>query len=57
MQPITRLPAALRTRLALWHDRARSRRVLAQLDARGLADIGIDRGQAAWEAAKPFWRP
>ena len=42
--------------LACWRDRARERRQLARLDARGLADIGITRSEAARECAKPFWR-
>ncbi|HEV7458446.1 MAG TPA: DUF1127 domain-containing protein [Roseococcus sp.] len=36
--------------------RRRSRRLLAQLDARQLHDIGISRSEAAAEAQKPFWR-
>ncbi len=36
--------------------RARSsRRVLAQLDDRMLADIGVGRGEASTEAARPMW--
>lgn len=35
--------------------RARQRRVLARLDNRLLADIGVSRREAAMEAAKPFW--
>jgi uncharacterized protein YjiS (DUF1127 family) len=41
--------------LAAWQDRARQRRHLAELDDRLLADMGIGRGDAAREAAKPFW--
>lgn len=37
-------------------ERRRQRRVLASLDDRLLADIGITRIDAAQEAAKPFWR-
>jgi len=37
-------------------DRQRQRRALANLDDRLLADIGVTRGDAAQEAAKPFWR-
>lgn len=40
----------------VWVALARSRRALAQLDERGLRDIGLDRATAADEAAKPFWR-
>lgn len=37
-------------------DRARSRRALAGLDARMLADIGLDRTEAMIEAKKAFWQ-
>lgn len=39
-----------------WHDRAASRRALARLDGRMLADIGVDPAWAEAEAARPFWR-
>ncbi len=42
--------------LALWRERAVQRRQLSALDAHQLKDIGIDRGRANFEAAKPFWR-
>lgn len=43
--------------VAVWHERARSRRLLAQMDARLRKDIGLD-AVAAWhESSKPFWRP
>ncbi len=36
--------------------RARStRRLLAEMDSRLLADIGASRGDAQMEAARPFW--
>ena len=41
--------------VALWLDRARQRRDLAELDAHLLKDIGVTPRQAAREAAKPFW--
>ncbi|MEM9436275.1 MAG: DUF1127 domain-containing protein [Pseudomonadota bacterium] len=34
---------------------ARSRRELAKLDARQLADIGVDRRDALEEATRSFW--
>ena len=37
-------------------ERNRQRRVLAGLDARLLADVGLSREQAVQECAKPFWR-
>lgn len=42
--------------LRLWHRRARTRRQLAGLPPERLRDAGVTRGQAAHEAAKPFWR-
>jgi uncharacterized protein YjiS (DUF1127 family) len=41
--------------LILWCARGRQRRDLAELDAHLLKDIGVTPGQAAREAAKPFW--
>ncbi|NKC15625.1 MAG: DUF1127 domain-containing protein [Gammaproteobacteria bacterium] len=43
--------------LAVWHERASSRRRLADLDERMLRDIGLDRATAGAEANKPFWTP
>jgi uncharacterized protein YjiS (DUF1127 family) len=40
----------------LWHERARQRRQLLQLDDVMLRDIGVGRGGALGEASKPFWR-
>ncbi|MFI4998688.1 MAG: DUF1127 domain-containing protein [Reyranellales bacterium] len=40
---------------AVWRQRARARRDLAQMDARSLRDIGISPAAAAFEAGKPFW--
>ena len=42
--------------VADWKKRAVHRSQLLQLDDRLLEDIGITRGQAEQEAAKPFWR-
>lgn len=42
--------------LRLWQLRASERRALARLDDHALADIGMTRGEALVEAAKPFWR-
>ena len=38
-----------------WALRLRTRRQLRELDARALADIGIDDGQRRAECAKRFW--
>lgn len=37
-------------------ERQRQRDVLATLDVRALADIGVSREEAQAEAGKPFWR-
>ena len=42
--------------LLLWHERARQRRQLAELDDFMLRDIGVGRADAVGEALKPFWR-
>jgi len=56
-------PAAVRgwsgkilDRLLLWHDLAKQRRQLSELDDRLLSDIGIDRIDADQESRKPFWQ-
>jgi uncharacterized protein YjiS (DUF1127 family) len=41
--------------LALWHHRSRSRRHLAMLDDRELADIGLTRTERWLECNKRFW--
>lgn len=42
--------------LATAMHRLQSRRELRELDARLLADIGLDRAEALEEARKPFWQ-
>ncbi len=42
-------------RLRLWGALAAERRALSMLDDRLLRDIGLDRTDAAAEAARPFW--
>ncbi|HKV17264.1 MAG TPA: DUF1127 domain-containing protein [Reyranella sp.] len=44
-------------RLALWRERSRSRRHLALLDDRALADIGLSRAEQWQESRKRFWQP
>ena len=39
-----------------WRLRARTRRQIATLDARTMADLGLAPSQMAFEANKPFWR-
>ena len=43
-------------RLFTWHQRARDRQVLSQLDAHMLHDIGLSRADVEHEVSKPFWR-
>ena len=42
--------------LRLWQQRSRTRRQLATLDERLLADAGISHGERLTELDKPFWR-
>jgi uncharacterized protein YjiS (DUF1127 family) len=42
--------------LLTWQRRMVSRRQLARLDARLLADAGISEAQRHAELSKPFWR-
>lgn len=39
-----------------WHERMKSRRMLASLDERMLRDVGLDQATAQREADRPFWR-
>lgn len=50
--PLRRLLQLLR----LWQQRARTRRQLAALDDRQLADVGISHSERMDELSKPFWR-
>jgi uncharacterized protein YjiS (DUF1127 family) len=43
--------------VALWRHRSRSRRHLAALDDRELADIGLSRAERWVECQKRFWEP
>ncbi|GHD99531.1 hypothetical protein GCM10008024_07280 [Allgaiera indica] len=49
--PLARLAGLARRALAL----RRERNILARLDDRALADIGLTRTQAQAEAARPVW--
>ncbi len=51
-RPVQRLVRLLRQ----WQQNARSRRQLASLDDRLLADVGISRSEREVELSKPFWR-
>lgn len=50
------LPLRLLATLLTWQRRLVSRRQLARLDARLLADAGISEAQRHAELSKPFWR-
>ncbi len=43
--------------LLIWQERASQRHALAQLDARMLKDVGLNRVDVELETSKPFWRP
>lgn len=42
--------------LRVWTKRRRDRRLLAQLSARELHDVGLSWSDIVYEAEKPFWR-
>ncbi|HEY6982434.1 DUF1127 domain-containing protein [Reyranella sp.] len=52
----SRLWPSIRSTLALWCERSRSRRHLAMLDDRRLVDIGISRAEQWLECRKRFWQ-
>jgi Domain of unknown function (DUF1127). len=54
--PKASLPLRAISTLLLWQRRMASRRQLARLDARLLADAGISESQRYEELSKPFWR-
>lgn len=53
---VSALPLRMFSTLMLWQRRVVSRRQLARLDARLLADAGISEAQRHAELSKPFWR-
>ncbi len=55
-QSNTSLPLRALSTLLLWQRRMTSRRQLARLDSRLLADAGISESQRYEELSKPFWR-
>ena len=50
-----RVFAAVFGTLTMWSTRIKDRETLADLDPRLLADIGVTRDEAQYEANKPFW--
>ena len=55
-RPVRRALVAAVGLLATWAERHRERRALLGLDDAMLKDVGLGRGDAFREAAKPFWR-
>ncbi|WP_428249850.1 DUF1127 domain-containing protein [Ferrovibrio sp.] len=51
------LPLAAYVQFRTWRERVTARQRLAELGRNALHDLGIDPGQAAFEAEQPFWRP
>ncbi|CAI8711169.1 MULTISPECIES: DUF1127 domain-containing protein [Pseudomonas] len=58
IQPFVRMHPLRRLLRGLWQglERARTRRLLAQLDQRDLADMGLSHADRLNELEKPFWR-
>jgi uncharacterized protein YjiS (DUF1127 family) len=58
--PVVTAGQAVLSRLAgtivIWLNHRQGRRDLGELDDRLLADVGISREDALWEAGRPFWR-
>ncbi len=53
---ISRLISKSAKTVLQWQDRFSQRLRLTELDDRLLRDVGLSRGDVAYEAAKPFWR-
>jgi uncharacterized protein YjiS (DUF1127 family) len=43
-------------RLEVWRERRRGRKLLAQMDAHDLKDLGVSLSDVYAETEKPFWR-
>jgi uncharacterized protein YjiS (DUF1127 family) len=58
IQPLVRPHRLRRLLRGFWQslERARTRRLLAQLDQRDLADLGLSHADRLNELEKPFWR-
>ena len=48
--------AQLSETLQIWRQRYRTRQELAQWTDRDLHDVGLSKGDIAFETEKPFWR-
>jgi uncharacterized protein YjiS (DUF1127 family) len=57
-QPAVRPSTLRRLFHGLWNslERARTRRLLSQLEGRDLADLGLSHADRMKELEKPFWR-
>ena len=53
---VAQAPSRVFATLLVWQMRARERARLAEMESYRLDDMGISRGQARREAAKPFWQ-
>jgi uncharacterized protein YjiS (DUF1127 family) len=56
LAPWARRMARIPRHLGEWRERARSRRLLLQLDDRMLRDVGLSRADVARECDKYFWQ-
>jgi uncharacterized protein YjiS (DUF1127 family) len=56
MAQVKQKMAAARQTIRTWRHRARTRLALSQLSLEMLEDIGVEPGEARFEARKPFWR-
>ena len=54
---LSRRPGRLLETVETWRERDRLRGQLAALPEQTLKDIGLTRGQALYETAKPVWKP
>lgn len=54
--PRTGMQRTLWKLLRQWHQNTSTRRQLAELDSRQLADIGVSPSERVGEISKPFWR-
>jgi uncharacterized protein YjiS (DUF1127 family) len=54
-QMLKRVAAHIFTTVFEWHERARQRRRLSEIDDRMLEDIGLSRADVSREVEKPFW--
>jgi len=50
-----RIGGIVRT-ISLWIERSKQRHAVAELEDHLLHDVGLSRGAARREAAKPFWK-